>query len=125
MRRFEARQLNSKSCRLPPFGKKLILSKSDSVFIFMGAGQSWQRAANEYQLGVTRSLVLPDGDHPASFSWPVYQRDVIVIDFGNLNELNYKRLSLALLKQGSVSVIVIHEPSNTSFRYAKSGGVHV
>lgn len=121
MNRSEARKIGVDPCRLPPFGKKLILSTSDSIFIFLGDNKSWQRAANEYRRGTTRSLVLPDSDNPAAFRWPVQQRDIIVTDFGEMDELKYKRLSLVLLKQGALGVIVIHESSNTTFKYVKEG----
>lgn len=106
--------------KVPPFGNQI--DTDSTVFIHMGGRTAWSMVRAEYKRGTRRALVLPDGNLPSYYRWPVSGRDIIVIDHTvEFDELYYKKLAFVLLRQGSVGLIVIHKASISSFRYVREG----
>ncbi len=106
--------------KLAAYGKQVDNSSSQTLFIFAGGPRAWGRAKREYQTGVNRALVLPEKSNPSDYRWPVSGRGVIAIDYGvDLNEPLYEALSLTLLRQGSIGVIAIHQPTNKTYRFER------
>ncbi len=81
-------QRNSSRARLAPYGK--FVNAASNLHIFTGP-DAWNRAQQRKK---GNALVLPDGDEPASYRWPVHGLEVMliwpgapresVIDFGEI-----------------------------------------
>ena len=81
-------QKNSSRARLAPYGKTV--SASSNLHIFAGP-DAWDRAQQRKK---GNALVLPDGDDPASYKWPIHGLEAMliwpgasresVIDFGEI-----------------------------------------
>ena len=64
---------NSSRARLAPYGK--LVSASSNLHIFAGP-KAWKRAQ---QRKSGNAMVLPEGDEPASYRWPVRGLEVMLI----------------------------------------------
>lgn len=72
--------IRAKRTRFPPYGKAV--TATSNVFIFAGP-DAWNRAK---QRKAGNAMVLPEGDEPASYKWPVYGLEVMLIWPGALRE---------------------------------------
>lgn len=57
----------------PPYGKSV--TASSNLFIFAGP-DAWDRAKLRKK---GNAMVLPEGDEPAAYRWPVYGLEVMLI----------------------------------------------
>ena len=64
---------NSSRTRLAPFGK--LVNAASNLHIFAGP-DAWGRAK---QRKGGNAMVLPEGDEPASYRWPVHGLEVMLI----------------------------------------------
>lgn len=93
--------------------RNLAYSKSFSAArhcrIFIGDDpEAWNRCAAESKLGWTDLLLLPAGENPFSFRWPVSNLDVLVFntrDVVNINRL--EKIILACLTAGAGLVVAL------------------
>jgi hypothetical protein len=100
--------------RLPPFGRELAAGRTLGkpgrppllVVVFAGA-DAWTRAkAAHRRLVDVAPLVLPDGEPPGRFAWPVHEQ-VVVIEAEGLGDLRILELVRALLLAGAAVVAVV------------------
>lgn len=64
---------NSSRARLAPYGKTV--TASSNLFIFAGPG-AWDRAQQRKK---GNAMVLPEGDEPTAYKWPVHGLEVMLI----------------------------------------------
>jgi hypothetical protein len=97
--------------KLPPFGKalaehlKIKNYPNNDVYLFLGAG-AWQRAKNFTERGRV-ALVLPLGETPANYLWPVHGCDVLTVITSELPAHIVKLTAHALLLAGARVVRVL------------------
>ena len=65
--------LSQRSARLAPYGKAV--TATSNLFIFAGP-DAWGRAK---QRKSGNAMVLPEGDDPTSYQWPVHGLEVMLI----------------------------------------------
>ena len=54
-------------------------------------------------------MVLPAGDDPAAYTWPVSGLDVLLVEWGDYDTDYLERSALALLRSGANLVLTIRE----------------
>ncbi len=64
---------NSSRARMAPYGKAV--TKGSNLFIFAGP-DAWERAKQRKN---GNAMVLPEGDDPSSYRWPVKGLEVMLI----------------------------------------------
>jgi len=89
--------------RLAPYGNTLDQAIKNSIVILTGSG-AWERGRSSWFAG--NKLLLPFGDNPASYRWPVADRECVVYGFGK-QEFRERlvALSVALVQAGALFVI--------------------
>lgn len=102
--------------KLPPYSHVLLekisnknLSKND-IFLFVGH-RAWQ-SAKAFSLSQT-VLLLPPGESPYEYQWPVINRPVLLINTGNVSEHLIKQTAHALLSSGAEIVRVIEKTTGS------------
>lgn len=86
-----------------PYSKRLDPVSHNSLGICTGS-QAWTRAESPYWW-TGRKLVLPFGEEPEGYRWPVAGRDYVVWGFGEPEPRErLVRLSVALVQAGAVAV---------------------
>ena len=96
--------------QLAPFGRRLdaVLNSgrkpANCVFCFVGA-HGWERA--EYFSKRQAVLVLPPGDDPAVYRWPVAGLDCLVARVGKSTKREILLLMRELLEAGARRLVVI------------------
>jgi hypothetical protein len=90
--------------RFAPYAHQLTPSQR-SIAVLTGSG-AWERAESRTWLD-GRKLVLPLGDDPASYRWPVAGRDCILYSFGTQEEPRERleNLSIELIDAGALFVV--------------------
>ena len=73
------------------------------VIIFIGS-DAWSEAQDPNQQSCKAPLVCPTDTRPEVFSWPVRGLPVLVIQFGDVQEMDILRLAYVLLKQHAAVV---------------------
>ena len=68
-------------------------------------------------------MVLPPGNAPESYRWPVSGDDVIVKQHGDATAAEVERVSLELLRSGARLVVAIGLPDGAKYCYAESADV--
>ena len=93
--------------------RNLAYSKSFSAErhcrIFVGEDpDSWNRCAAETRLGFRDLLLLPAGEDPFVFHWPVRRLEVLVFDTRELiNTTRLEKIILSCLNAGSSLVVAL------------------
>ena len=64
---------NSSRARLAPYGKAV--TKASNLFIFAGP-DAWDRAKQRKK---GNAMVLPEGDEPKAYKWPVHGLEIMLI----------------------------------------------
>lgn len=94
---------STQSRRLAPYARHLDQSRR-SIAILTGSN-AWERAESRTWFDGCK-LVLPLGDDPASYRWPVAGRDCILFGFGTPEPRERLiALSVALVQAGAAFVI--------------------
>jgi hypothetical protein len=93
---------SSQQKRLAPYARHLDQSRR-SICVLTGS-RAWERAESRTWFDGCK-LVLPLGDDPASYRWPVAGRDCILYSFGTPEPRERLiTLSVALVKAGALFV---------------------
>lgn len=101
--------------KLPPYGRNLarLLASGNKpkncVFVFAGSN-AWQSA--EFHKHRQAVLLLPPGDDPEHFCWPVAGIDCLVGQQGEIHEETLLRLAHVLLRHGATKVCLIAVDTN-------------
>ena len=96
--------------RLPPFGRSLysVLNAGrrpvNSVYCFVGT-EGWRKA--EFFSKQQAVLVLPPGNDPADYHWPVMGLDCLVARVGETTKHEVLLLMRELLAAGAHRLVVI------------------
>lgn len=99
-----------KSRKLPPFGKLLVDRQNSNnppwlVAVCVG-GDAWNSAKSRNQRGDSVGLVLPAGENPCGFVWPV-NGCLVVIEWSHGPSAEHVvELARALLRAGVESVTI-------------------
>lgn len=93
--------------KLPPFGHT-VPGDCHEVRIYVGT-EAWTKATHCY-VNFGRML-LPDGEPPESYSWPVAGRDALIFQVGEINDDIVRRLVRECLRQGA-GVVRVFDRSN-------------
>jgi len=89
--------------KLPPGGNQLDQAIKNSIVILTGSG-AWERWRSLWFAG--SRLLLPFGDNPASYRWPVAGRDCVLHGFGEQEPRpRLVALSVELVQAGALFVI--------------------
>ena len=80
--------------KLPPFGRTVAtsLKRNEWLNLFIFAGhEAWKRANHRIRYaGPASALVLPPGENPDDYRWPVYRQEVMLIwPEGTRNEISH------------------------------------
>ncbi|MDD5036672.1 MAG: hypothetical protein PHE55_18185 [Methylococcaceae bacterium] len=91
--------------KLPPFARHLDPADQDTIAVLTG-GNAWQRAKSPYHWFQGRRLLLPFGDDPAAYRWPVAGRECLVFGFGKPEPRERLiALSVELVRSGALFVL--------------------
>ena len=104
--------------RLPPYAHRAILHrKLDGLgyWVFTGA-DGWSRAKSGY----VPALVLPEGEEPESFRWPVMGFNTLIYRTSPLDPAIEQRLARSLLRAGAQSLIAVGSGERTYYAGAIS-----
>ena len=70
--------------------------------------ESWNKCGAESGRGYTDSVLLPAGDDPFKFHWPVRNLDVLILNSsGGANTTQIERIMLACLTAGALIVMAL------------------
>jgi hypothetical protein len=93
--------------KLPPFGKPLkdLLLKrtppTNSIYLYIGE-HAWKKGRNAaHTYAPDRTLILPPGDSPKLYYWPVFNLDILIIDTSGCDESLIESLMDELMKYGA------------------------
>ena len=109
--------------KLPPYGNRLDRGSKRTIVVLTGSG-AWDRARDSQNCGYL--LVLPPGDDPTGFHWPVAGRDCVVWSLGTPEpHERLVALGAALVRAGAVFAILghgCHDPEHAApiFRARRS-----
>jgi hypothetical protein len=95
---------NKNRKRLPPFGKTIRQHPqlADLNIIFVAIGRdAWGWAKSQQN----PTLVLPDGENPCSYDWPVTGFPVVVVRTSEVEPDIERQLASQLFRLGATSVI--------------------
>jgi hypothetical protein len=93
------------SKKLPPFARQLNPANQNSLVILTGS-KAWARAKSPSYWFPGSRLVLPFGDDPTAYRWPVAGRDCVLFGFGEQEpRKRLVALSVELVRAGAVFVI--------------------
>ena len=88
---------------LPPYGRQYLDQRpSNGPWIACGPG-AWEFT----RLKPFPVIVLPDGDDPADYRWPVIDQDVLLIEVGIYDTERIERIAQVLLESGARMVYPI------------------
>ena len=88
---------------LPPYGRRFVNGVPSSGFrVFIGPS-AWSRAKRT----AIPAMVLPEGNDPAQYHWPVAGGDVIVIEYDCYDTDRLERTEQVLLESGARMVYLI------------------
>lgn len=109
---------NHRKGKLPPFGRE-IRGRARNLWVFAGVG-AWDCARS---WGPGERLVLPDGEEPSTFHWPVSGAGITVRAPG-LTAVQIERLAAILIGKGAALVVVLPdvELQGRGFRVIRPGG---
>ena len=88
--------------RLPPYGRQFDPVPRSGVRVAIGPA-AWDRAMED----MLPVMVLPPGQDPLSYRWPVDDRPALVFETGPLDDRNLRGLAGSLLAAGSPFVTAI------------------
>ncbi|MDD5037149.1 MAG: hypothetical protein PHE55_20675 [Methylococcaceae bacterium] len=103
---FTYSQLNHSTKRkLAPFGRTLNLADQNTIAVLTG-GHAWERAKSPFFWFEGRRLLLPFGDDPTAYRWPVAGRDCLVFGFGEFEPRERLiALSIELVRSGALFIL--------------------
>ena len=91
--------------RLPPYGRQFLeLRPSAGPWVAIGS-EAWDFA----RLKPFPAMVLPPGDDPDSYDWPVAGEGVLLMECGEPDTETLERVALALLRAGAEFVRPIRQ----------------
>jgi hypothetical protein len=107
--------------KYPPFGKELASRLKFNnppfhVVVTVGAdcwnrAKTWQKCPND-----VHALVLPDGDNPNAYTWPVNGLVVVIdVDIGP-SDGQLRQLSACLLYGGAEAITVVPRDGLNTFK---------
>jgi hypothetical protein len=99
--------------KYPPYGKQA-KAHGGEIRIYIGS-IAWKNARirNRY---CGDALVMPDGELPECFSWPVHGADVLVLQAGALDLSIIPRLANVLAHAGATIVRAVYGEEMTIYR---------
>jgi hypothetical protein len=102
--------------KYPPYAKQA-RPNGGEIRVYVGS-LAWKHAKirNSY---CGDALVMPGGDAPESFNWPVHGADVLVLQAGNLDLSVIPRLANVLAHAGATIVRVCHADQMIIYRVAR------
>jgi len=89
------------SSKYPPYGKRI--GSATEIRIYMGP-DAWKSARIRHSY-VPDALVLPDGEAPSAYKWPVAGCDVLVFSDDDIDKI--PELARILLESGALVVRVL------------------
>lgn len=88
--------------KLPPYARQMNVPRDNkTVYVFVG----WFSRKQANNITQMRGMVLPDGECPYDYTWPVQGCGVIVMDYVNMDDRGAMTLACALRDAGAESVI--------------------
>lgn len=95
----------SQKLRPPPFAKEFLQFKGRFyyIFIFMGV-HAWTRANTFRHPYFPSTLVLPPGESPFDFIWPVRDQDVYLLNTSPTNDAYVREVVGCLFNAGAKSI---------------------
>lgn len=104
---------------LPPFGRAhLIEQRSSGPWVAVGADAWAYTRAKPFPV-----MVLPPGDDPAAYWWPVAGDSVVLVQHGDAEPASIEKLMLELLRSGATLVVAIGLPSASKYGYPETTDV--
>jgi len=95
--------------RLPPYGialaQKLRQDKPANVVWVACGERAWKRSKHDLRRPDSWATLLPPGEDPASYRWPVVGCDCLVIHTGGLSPQELKNLCRCLIRAGANKAI--------------------
>lgn len=98
--------------RLPPYGREMAerlaagRPPKNGVWLYVGAG-AWDRGRPSLQYSTRGVLILPPGEAPSAFRWPVASCDVLVLHGGGLTGSELRDLAVLLVRAGASLVTIV------------------
>ena len=91
--------------QLPPYGRQHLECRGSSgAWVAIGSG-AWAFAPTK----PFPVMVLPPGDDPARYAWPVARQPVLLLEMGSFNTAYLERVCRVLLEAGASWVQPIRE----------------
>lgn len=88
----------------PPFGKQV----SDDVReVLIYAGTDAWRVKGEICRLIPGRVILPPGELPSAYRWPVAGRDVLIVALGDIHDTALLHLAHEVLRQGATVARVL------------------
>jgi hypothetical protein len=97
--------------RLPPFAHDVVADPARAVWVSAGPG-AWARA-RRWRSEKEPGLVLPPGEDPGAYQWPVHGLNVALIAT-DMPEDDVAQILLALQRGGAVVVAILYGPSDNT-----------
>ncbi len=102
--------------RLPPYGREYLAKKpSSGAWVIVGSDAWLYVEWKSFPV-----MVLPPGDDPAAYHWPVAGEDVILMQHGDADEADVERTILELLRSGARLVVAIGLPGDSKYCYREA-----
>lgn len=93
--------------RLPPFAlQQAGKIPSNGVWVFTGR-RAWDRARGDIDKPSRLVTLLPLGDDPTAYRWPVAGDEVVVVHTSGESPERLRALGVTLVKQGALRVAII------------------
>lgn len=99
---------------LPPNGRRHMEVGGNGAWVATGS-KAWEFP----RLKAVPVMVLPPGEDPERYRWPVTASDVVVIQHGHADRADVERLVLELLRFGARLVLAV-TPAGPFFAYPEA-----
>jgi len=103
--------IESRASRLPPFGREVMSELAQgrllNVYVFAGSAAWDQTKKWRAGHGVGSAMLLPPGDDPANYSWPVVRTGLLVVATGQSRAFAFN-LARTIVSCGTTMVYALH-----------------
>lgn len=102
--------------KLPPFGKQV---SDGERHLWIYAGSDAWRAKGAICRLIPGRVLLPPGESPSAYRWPVAGRDVLIVVLGDIDDTALLQLAHECLRQGAKVVRVLETTLHLSAHRAE------
>lgn len=93
--------------KLPPFAAQQRHKKpSNGIWVYAGRA-AWDRSRGDLDKTSRLSTLLPLGEDPTAYRWPVAGDEVVIVHTGGEIAERLRALGVTLVKQGALRVAIV------------------